>query len=192
MKNKYKNVILKQSIFYDYKYALRVDLHDININKDSDEYFIESLNRAKELFYKIFYDNGELYFIYRNRKIKFTDKIFSNISKLNKNEIGILYENGIYEEKFKTSLAVIKLDINRINYENILESINNTDFASREPRTDGEVYFIHIMNEIIFNMYDDRGLDIVGTNKKAIEPFYRKYNKWLLDYDREKMDKTFK
>jgi predicted Ser/Thr protein kinase len=40
-------------------------------------------------------------------------------------------------------------------------------------------------------MYDDRGLDIVGINKKTLEPYYKKYNTWLLDYDRGKMDKIF-
>jgi hypothetical protein len=189
--------MLKQSIFYDCKYALRFDLHDNDgvkyLNaKGEDIYFTKGLNRAKELFCEIFYDCTELYFIYRSDKIKFSDKIFSNISALNKNEIGIFSENGIYEKDLKTSLAVIKLDIHRINYENILKSINNTDFPSRRPRTNGEVYFIHVKNEIIFNMYDDRGLDIIGTNKEAIEPFYIKYNKWLLDYDREKMDEIFK
>jgi hypothetical protein len=191
MESKYKGIILKQSLFYDCKYALRFDLHDNDgiayFNpKGEDAYFMEGLNRAKELFHGIFHDCSELYFIYRSDKIRFSDKIFSNISALNKNEMSIFHENGIYEENFKTALAVIKSDIHRINYENILKSINNTDFLSRRPRTEGEVYFIHIKNKIIFNMYDDRGLDIIGTNKETIEPFYIKYNKWLLDYDREK------
>jgi hypothetical protein len=158
----------------------------------NNEYFIESLNMANELFYKVFYDCNELYFIYRNGKIKFSDKIFKNIMGFNKKEIYILNEKNIYEEHFNSQLAVIKLNINRINYKKICESINNTDFPSRNPRTNGEIYFIHIKDEIIFNMYDDRGLDIVGTNKETIKPYYIKYNKWLLEDDIEKMNEIFK
>lgn len=191
MSGKYANIALKQSIFYNARYALRFDLHDINENKDGDEYFIEGLNRAKELFYKIFCDCSELYFLYRNKKIKLADEIFTNITDLNKNEIETIKENGVYDEGFDTRLAVIKLNINRVKYENILRSINHTDFPQRKPRTLGEVYFIHIKKEIIFNMYDDRGLDIVATNKETLSPLYKEYNEWLLDCDREKMDKIF-
>jgi hypothetical protein len=196
MERNYKGVVLKQSLFYDCDYALRFDLHDNEGReyfnpKGEDAYFIEGLSRAKELFWSVFRDCRELYFIYRSGKIKCADKIFGNISGLNKNEVSIFHESGIYEENFKTALAVIKLNINRINYENILASINNTDFPGRRPRTTGEVYFVHIKNEIIFNMYDDRGFDIVGTKREAVEPFYRNYNDWLLDYDRGKMDGVF-
>jgi hypothetical protein len=192
MENKYKNIILKKSIFYNCEYALRFDLHDINMDKDDDEYFIESFNRANELFYKVFCNCDELYFIYRNRKIKFNDKIFKNIIGFNKKEICIFNEKNVYEENFNSQLAVTKVNISEINYKEILESINNTDFSFRKPRTDGEIYFIHIKDEIIFNMYDDRGLDIVGTNKEIIKPYYVKYNKWLLEDDMEKMNKIFK
>ena len=191
MNDKYANIVLRQSVFYSCKYALRFDLRDTDAKTDNDEYFIEGLNRAKELFCKIFDDCGEFYFAYRNKKIRFSDKIFANIADLNECEIHTLKEKSIYDEGFDTNLAVIKLDISRVDYENILSSINHTDFPSRKPRTEGEVYFIHIKKEIIFNMYDDRGLDIAATNKETIEPFYKKYNKWLLDYDRKQMDKIF-
>ena len=55
-----------------------------------------------------------------------------------------------------------------------------------------EVYFVSLKREIIFNMYDDRGLDIIASNKQAIASLYHKYNSWLLDYDREAIDSVFK
>jgi hypothetical protein len=195
MQNNYKNIVLKKPVFYNHEYALRFDLHKINRNfweSITDEYFIEGLNRANEIFYKIFHNCNELYFIYRTEKLKYSDSIFKNILGLNNSEINIFAETGIYYEEIKTSLAVIKLSIDRINYKNILESINNTDFGSRKPRVNGEIYFIHIQKAIVFHMYDDRGIDIVGINKKTIEPYYKKYNKWLLDYDRKRMDDIFK
>lgn len=197
MENKFKYLVLKQPLFYDFEYALRFGLHDIvkhypDVYENGGEYFIQGLNRAKELFIEIFNDCNELFFVYRNNKIEFSDKIFENVLDLKEDEIAKILENGIYEENIKTCLAVIKLNINRINYENISNSINNTDFGGREPRTDGEVYFVHIKNEIIFQMYDDRGVDIIGANKKSLEHLYKNYNKWLIDYDREKMVNLFK
>jgi hypothetical protein len=194
MAHRYKDIVLKCPLFYTCKYALRFDLHGVNRNsyKIGESYFIEGLNRAAELFHKIFFDCQELYFLYRNGEIKFTDEIFTNITGLNKNEIGIINEKGIYDEDVETKLAIIKLSIDRINYKNILTAVNNTDFSRRKPSTDGEIYFIHIKDEIIFNMYDDRGLDIICTNKETIESYYENYNKWLLEYDRIKMEGIFK
>ncbi|WP_396136137.1 DUF3885 domain-containing protein [Brevibacillus brevis] len=40
-------------------------------------------------------------------------------------------------------------------------------------------------------MYDDRGLDVVSNHRGALAPLYTKFNSWILDYDREKIDQVF-
>nr|WP_255476694.1 DUF3885 domain-containing protein [Mucilaginibacter sp. AK015] len=40
-------------------------------------------------------------------------------------------------------------------------------------------------------MYDNRGLDILSSNIDYIKPHYTKFNDWILDYDRVKINHIF-
>ena len=37
-------------------------------------------------------------------------------------------------------------------------------------------------------MYDDRGLDVIATNKEILKPLYIEFNDWILEVNREKID----
>ena len=85
-----------------------------------------------------------------------------------------------------------------IHHQNILTAIGNTDFPPRKPRLDNnsiltnkEVYFINIDKKLIFHMYDDRGLDLIAADKESLKSIYEKYNDWILDNDRKKIQKQF-
>jgi hypothetical protein len=39
--------------------------------------------------------------------------------------------------------------------------------------------------------YDDRGMDVVGPDRSRLTELYRRYNDYLLDYDREIMDSVY-
>ena len=90
------------------------------------------------------------------------------------------------------------INIDSIKYKNILTAIGHTDFPSRQPRLDQngfltgkEIYFVNIDKKLVFHMYDDRGLDIISAKKETLRPIYKKHNDWILDYDREQIDKHF-
>lgn len=53
------------------------------------------------------------------------------------------------------------------------------------------VYFADTHNSILFHMYDDRGADLVTTNKEFLRPIYEKFNSWISNYDRKKIDTIF-
>lgn len=53
------------------------------------------------------------------------------------------------------------------------------------------VFFLNTKAEILYHLYDDRGLDVVATDKMTLQPIYQSYHTWLLDYDREAMKKVF-
>ncbi|MCM3639930.1 DUF3885 domain-containing protein [Priestia aryabhattai] len=44
---------------------------------------------------------------------------------------------------------------------------------------------------MIFHLYDDRGCDILASNKESIRFLYEEYNNWILDYNREEIDLLF-
>ncbi|WP_425275569.1 DUF3885 domain-containing protein [Sphingobacterium detergens] len=77
-------------------------------------------------------------------------------------------------------------------------AIANQDFPSRFPRlaynhiiSNKEIYFININKKLIFNMYNNRGLDLVATNIETLKPIDENLKDWILDYDRAQIEKLF-
>jgi len=138
---------------------------------------------------------------YRRRKIRFSNYLFNNINGLRKSEIFYYRETQLYYPNDKydiRNVAVIKLKAGRINHSSILTAIGNIDFYPRPPRLDNkyfftskEVFFINIDKKIILQMYDDRGLEIISADKETLRPIYKQHNEWILEYDRELIDKQF-
>src|SRR5699024_5356301 len=54
------------------------------------------------------------------------------------------------------------------------------------------VYLLSPDEKILFYLYDDRGLDVVSKYKRKLYPLYETFNDWILEYDRESIDKIFK
>lgn len=204
LQNNFAGLKLRNPLFYSWNYGLRFDLQDEYKLTDNEDYFVEVIKRATAIFETVFEPSDKLYFVFKDyrhcrEKIRPTNYVFKQIEKLEKNEIHYTREKFMYYPNDEYNVALICLTVNRINYKNILTAIGNTDFTVRQPRLDGqgastskEIYFLNISKRLIFNMYDDRGLDIIATEKKILRPIYEKYNDWILDYDRERIDKQFK
>lgn len=54
------------------------------------------------------------------------------------------------------------------------------------------VYLLHPNEKILYHLYDDRGLDVVAKDQRKLYSLYETFHAWILDYDREQIDKTFK
>ena len=44
---------------------------------------------------------------------------------------------------------------------------------------------------ILYHLYDDRGLDVLGGTRELLLPLYHRFGGWILDYDRERIDRIF-
>jgi hypothetical protein len=75
-------------------------------------------------------------------------------------------------------------------YARILQGLANCDHLI-EPWIDDRVYFVAPEKGLLLSMYDDRGLDMVATDRAALAALYKRFDHWLLDYDRERMRETF-
>lgn len=53
------------------------------------------------------------------------------------------------------------------------------------------VFFANTEDEYLYFVYDDRGADLIATIVETIRPAYERFNDWILDYDRERIDRTF-
>lgn len=204
LKDNFRGLKLRKPLFYSWDFGLRFDLQVADT--DTDEYFQEVTRRASTLFQTAF-DNSDKVFLvfmefkYRRRKIRFSNYTFKQIDSLEKTEISYSKEFRLYEPEDKfdiRDIAIIKLTADRIGYKNILTAIGHTDFPSRLPQLDQngfptgkEIYFVNIDKKLIFHMYDDRGLDVISADKEILRPIYEKHNDWILDYDREQIEKQF-
>lgn len=199
LKDNFEELNLQKPLFYNWNKAIRFDSQIVSV---TEEYFHEVVKRASTIFQSVFESSDEMFLIFadykhKRRKIRFSNYVFKQVKNLKKEDVCYTKEKKVYFSGVM-NIGIIKTTIDNINYKNILTAIANTNFQSREPRLDKEsfftskeVYFINIDKKLIFNMYDDRGFDIIATDKETIRPIYEKYNNWILDYDREKIDKLF-
>jgi len=75
--------------------------------------------------------------------------------------------------------------------QNLLWCALVSDFGSIRPHPQCLVYLFDLETGLLVWPYDDRGMDVVGPNRKKLATLYHKYSSYLLDYDRAKMDETF-
>lgn len=204
LNNNFKGLRLRKPLYYSWDFGVRFDLQVGET--DTDEYFQEVIRRASTIFQTVF-DNSDNVFLvfmdykYKRRKIRFSNFSFKQIDNLQKNEISYSKEFRLYEpdDKFDIrNIAIIKLTADRLKHKEILTAIGHTDFPPRQPRLDQngfltgkEIYFVNNSKKLIFHMYDDRGLDIISADKETLRPICKKHNDWILDYDRERIDKQF-
>lgn len=190
-------------MFYLWDIGLRFDLQKVFTNPvspDNDAYFKECLFRAIQIFETAFEPTDEIYLIIysfkrKKHKIRRGNFIFKQIKDLDFANIFFRRINQLYEPGDRTdrwNRAIILTEINKIDYEQILEGQINTDFWKRSPRICEEVFFVNINKRIVFNIYDDRGLDIIATDIEAIRPIYEKHKDWILSRNREKIELQFK
>ncbi|MNL16190.1 hypothetical protein D3C87_1372190 [compost metagenome] len=204
LRTNFKELRLKKPLLYSWDFGLRFDLQ-IDKN-DTEEYFQEVTKRASTIFRDVFNDSDNIFLVYmdykyRRQKIRVSNFTFKQIKNLLHTEITYSKRLRLYEaqDRFDVrNMAIIKLTTERISYKNILTAIANNDFSSRKPRLDDnsiftnkEVYFINIDTKLIFHMYDDRGLELIAADKESLRPIYQKYNEWILNYDREKIETLF-
>jgi len=192
----FKDQQICKPLFFNGKFGLRFDLQVGETN--TNEYFEEVVRRAALLFEAAFDPSGTVYLMlrdykWRRRKIRFSNYCFKQISDLTKTEVSWSKIRNLYgNEGDIFNVAVLKLKAQRINYRNILTAIANTDFSPRNPRFkfmgSVEIYFINRTQNLIFHMYDDRGLDIIATDIESLKPIYTKFNNWILSANREQID----
>ncbi|WP_420540471.1 DUF3885 domain-containing protein (plasmid) [Paenibacillus polymyxa] len=83
-----------------------------------------------------------------------------------------------------------KVKVKDLKVEELLGAIANREMGC-EPRIIGDIFLVNETKKSIFYVYDNRGLDVVADNTKTLRTVYDKYNNWILDYDRSRIDKIF-
>lgn len=198
LQEKFSNINLNKPLFYNNQFGLRFSLQENELNVE--DYFENCYNRSIELFENLFSKDDEVLIVlneykWRNRRIRKYNFLFKQIKDLKLHEL----EYKKFKKNNYTNIwnqVILKTNIDKIKYKNIFKAIINIDFPSRVPRMDNcknisnkGIFFLNIENEIVFHMYDDRGIDIIANNIETLRPMYVKFKDWILSNDLPKIEK---
>lgn len=199
----FPDLLLESPLFYNAQIGIRFELGIPYRGIDEPNYFSDLLRRAKLIYQEIFYEKSNMLVVVKGfRSIEpysgFNEgeNVFPKYIKNKEACKQIEYSEGEknYEENGNLSgvnyYYVLPCKGFDIDYKGILEAKSHMDFAI-EPFISDAVFFINLDKHIIFYMYDDRGLDVVSKNKEGLYCIYEKYNDWILNYDRAKIDRIF-
>ena len=149
----FKNVTDKvYNIFKNFEYAF--DILKVDIFLDYSENKIVMKRKIKKAIKEV-YDSF---------------KISNKISKPNEIIYNIYYDEYDGYKGLKIRL-IWNLKIRSINFYNVLYEISKTDFGGCKYLC-SYTTFIDSFNNIAFNFYDDRGLDIFSDKKEILFHFY--------------------
>lgn len=199
----FKGLVLRQPLFYNWPFSLRFNLQEGEVGSES--YFKEVLQRTHLIFTDVFQPEDDLLFVlvdyrFKRRKLHLGNFCLQCIDKINRDKISFKILRQLYE-KYKYdnyNRALVKCKVKELKVISILKAIAHKDFPGRTPRlgrneglSSKDIYLINLDKKMIFHMYDDRGLDLLTSNKENLVHIYQQYKAWLLDYDRDKMFEIF-
>ncbi len=202
LKNYFNGFKLQFPLYFNWHIGMRFDLQIAA--DDNDVYFKEVLNRANTLYKGVFNPKDKILIIIadckrakKRNKIRPYNYIFKQIENLNREDITYLKMKSLYslldsDEHHEFNVAIINSLAEQVNQIKIFKEIAHKDFSYRQSKIRGkEVFFINIEKKIIFNMYDDRGLDIIASNKESLRHLYMKHNDLILDCNRNEINNLF-
>jgi hypothetical protein len=129
---------------------------------------------------------------YKHKARLFSPYVYekSVLYKLKHSEMPYIFPEDDEEGEYKTHRFTLKCQVSDLKYIPLLKAICNQDLGI-QPSVSHRIYFLNNKRKIIFHVYDDRGCDLLATSPEAIREVYLKYNDWILDYDKDEIDKVF-
>ncbi len=202
----FPNLELRPPLFYNGDIGIRFKLgvnYDYNNIYENCPYVEGVYNRAITLFQSLHSKTDDIYIVVDvndfadGETFKHKLNIFSkyvkeksDLFKLQKNTIPYVFPEDDEDGLYKTHRFTLKCKVSDLKYIPMLKAICNQDMGIK-PSIFHRVYFINVNKNTIFHIYDDRGCDVLATSPNTIRDMYHTYNDWILDYDRNKIDKVF-
>ncbi|GIN90023.1 hypothetical protein J22TS1_10740 [Siminovitchia terrae] len=211
IKKNFTGLTLRPSLFYLWKYGIRFEISKPGRPHFEKDNLKQIFHRTNTLFDKVFGEEDELLFVtdvytakhspllqrkplnvYR-KYVKDKQKLY----QLQHHLLPYLFEDDEEEtEQSVTHRFVLSFKKMEIKYHHVLKAISHKDFTPTILKNNLEsgydIYFVNLTNKIIFHLYDDRGCDIIASDNEAIRFLYDEYNEWILDYDREEINRVFR
>ena len=185
----FPNLTLDADLFHSWPIGLRFELGgDLKVE---DGRLQQAAARASEIFEAAFADEPNVLLL--ARRYDPDDFFWSLVQTSGRLEDDLQIRRNPSLDATSNDNAVyfaLRIPRDRLDHRTLFTAIANTDHV-REPHLAGRVFLINTATPLIFHMYDDRGCDLIAAQRESLVLLYRRFNAWLLDYDRPQMDASF-
>jgi hypothetical protein len=203
MSEKFPNLIIRPPLFYNWDTGIRFELGNPDDN-DEVSYMKTVYHRSLSIFKSLHSFDDEIVIVanvhhageqhlLKRRKLKIFNHYIKSknvLYRLQHKVIPYVFEDVYDIYDFETHRYTLQCNVSDVKYINMIKAICNND-VDIKPIIYHDVFFINKTKNTIFHIYDDRGCDVLSSDKESIGHLYEKYNDCFLDYDRSAIDKTF-
>ena len=197
--NFYKNAFgdweLLHRVFYNFPIGIRFEIGTGYYSDKGETYVKDAVCRAKTIFAELFDENDDIFLLVNSFEDNPNDLADNDITTVRplinhiQDECKFTF-TSVYDVEFTCERYIIKAAVKDIQVEKLIEAIAWSDIDRRNSLY-GCVYWVNPRNNIICWLYSDQGLDVISNKTENLRHIYIKFNDWILDFDREKIDATF-
>jgi hypothetical protein len=210
LKSNFPGFEINPPLFYNWPIGIRFEIGPDSIPiwldrknvKFNENYFIEAASRATAIFNEIFDDENEIAIIYKifsdgRRKIRKNSTFFRLLGHPDTFRIEYSRQRSPQDtvdwgaRSYHWKIATVITKYGQIKHADFINYAINSDFRIRTRRFQEPCVFINLSKGIIVDLYDDRGMDVIAKQTDVIQSLYHKFNDWILNYDRSKIDSIF-
>lgn len=195
MKIHFPSVQLKPSLTEQWgigiHFSLGNEIYQLEANHRLNQHrFLTVYNQALQLFFDLFNDNDEIFFVTNVYKVKKDKprkmKVYKSNVK-NKNILNRLivrtfpypFEKDSSDD-YEMQQFSLRCHVNDIQIEKLLKGAIHEDFPLKPKFSDSflhypDVFLINLSRHLIFFVYDDRGCEVIAKTTKVLQPLYKKY-----------------
>lgn len=204
LKSHFPDLVLTPPLFYGWPFGLRFEVADWSLGKES--IVLEKAgDRAFEIVKYAFDSEDEMLLVtdvYTEHEHELTKRkllvyqkyVHRQVRNRLRHEL-LTYVRPEIEDSLTLERFTLKCQLQDIRLRPLLHAICQEDFYTPNQILKGklryEIYLMNVSKKMIFQLYDDRGCDLIAAEPERLRPVYEGLQHWLLDYDRPKMDRLF-
>ncbi|MCM3762872.1 DUF3885 domain-containing protein [Alkalihalobacillus oceani] len=213
MKEHFPNLALRPPLFYSWKFAIRFEISMPSVQHEDKNNLLQIEERMNRIFNYVFQDTDELILVtdihcernnpfLQKRPTKIYQKYITDKERRRKlqHRVGpsVFLEDGEDDEEMVTHRFALSCKKSDVRYKPLLRALSYEDFPHPCQILKGlyrpgiDIYFVNLTRNMIYHLYDDRGCDVIASRKEDLHSLYEELNDWMLDDDREQIDKLFK
>lgn len=210
----FPGVDLKPSLYHQWSIGLHFELGG-NLSQfieGSDDLNMEMFeyvySQVESIFKDLFSQEDELFLVtnmYKhkmhtgNQRIKVYHRNLKNKDlkyRIQQETMPYVFDEEDYTKEYYTSRYSLKCRVQNFNARRLIQATCNEDFPLK-PKLGGDyahypdVFFINMTKNVIFFVYDDRGCEVIASDKETIRPLYEKYGDWIPEYNQEEINERF-
>ncbi|MDU5511793.1 DUF3885 domain-containing protein [Enterococcus gilvus] len=192
MNKKIRNIYLNYHHTYPLKENIRLELAH-GTHSTQFENIENAKHRAMTLFNDVFKDSETVQIILFVSQYSKKTRIASFLQK-NKFRVIDSFTTDSWKDYCidTTTVLVIETKKENLRTAKLIDGLCYQDFYDHgKLRIKIPLVLYNFQDNLLLNIYDDRGCDIWSDNLVRQKEIYQKYNSWILEYDRKKISSYY-